>query len=125
MYTRKPKDITKFLLGGTDSSQTLHTWEYADKVRRGQMGSSAVLSASARKKRELNRKTVGEYRTSQVASVATTMRGEVAKFTQNERQKVKARFEPNPTINTPKAAPSVPLQERPMPDASLYRRPSV
>lgn len=125
MYTRKPKDMTKFLVNIT-SAQALHTWEYADKTRLGQMGSSALLSASARKKREANRKTIGEYRTSQIATQANKMRRDVAEFTQKERQKVVSRLEERRSLDTTAKTPSqTPLKERPMPDASLYRRPSV
>jgi hypothetical protein len=124
MYTRKPKDLTKFLVNIT-SAQALHTWEYADKTRLGQMGSSALLSASARKKREANRKTIGEYRTSQIATQANKMRRDVTEFTQNERQKVRSRLERNQPPNPAKTLPAARLNERPTPDASLYRRPSA
>ncbi len=127
MYSRKPKDITKFLLGGTNSAQTFHTWEYADKTRLGRIGSSAILSDAARKRRELNRKVVSGYRDSKVATVAATMRGEVAKFTQKERAKREERFNPDSQpgkqlkANPPARAPG----DRPAPNTSLYRRPSI
>lgn len=127
MYTRKPKNITKFLLGGTNSSQTLHTWEYADKTRLGRIGSSAILSATARKKRELNRKVISGYHDSKIASISTTMRGDVAKFTQNERAKREERFNPEakPSSSTRHNPPGNSPKDRPTPDASLYRRPTI
>lgn len=126
MYTRKPKDMTKFLVGIT-SAQALHTWQYADKKRLAQMGSSAPLPMSARKKRDANRKTIGQYRNSKIATVATSMRGEVAKFTQSEQTKRQARFNQAHGLDNkvPPGKPAGSLKERPLPDASLYRRPSV
>lgn len=124
MYTPKPKDMTKFLVGIT-SAQALHTWEYADKNRLNQIGSSAILSSAARKKREANRKTIGEYRSSALASMPTKMRRDVTEFSQNERQKIITRREQAGPAKAAKAESSVP-PERPLkPDASLYRRPLV
>jgi len=122
MYTRKPKDMTKFLVGIT-SAQALHTWQYADKTRLAQMGSSASLTVAQRKKRDANRKTVGEYRTSKVATVATTMRRDVAEFTKAERAKLNTRTERDNPASLPSASVQPSPKERPMPDASLYRRP--
>jgi hypothetical protein len=125
MYTRKPKNITKFFLGGTSSAQTLHTWEYADKSRQSRIGSSAILSDAARKRREANRKTIGEYRTSHTATVATKMRRDISEFTRAEHQKITKRLaktNPEPTAPLNPPAHSKP---RPTPDASLYRRPLI
>ncbi len=124
MYTRKPKNMTKFLVNIT-SAQALHTWEYADKTRLTQMGSSAILSMSERKKRDANRKVVGQYRTSKVATVATTMRRDVAEFTKNERTKLNARIErsnPHSQTSGPKLSPP---KGRPIPDPGVYRRPNL
>lgn len=121
MYTRKPKDMTKFLAGIT-SAQAFHTWEYEDKTRQGRIGSSALLSDAARKKRDTERSVVSAYHTSKIASVATHSRGEVARFTQTERQKLNARFDQTKPGNTPPTPPSP--KDRPVPDASLYRRPN-
>ncbi len=89
------------------------------------MGSSAILSSAARKKRDANRRTIGEYQSSKVATVATTMRRDVAEFTQKERKKVVERLDkttPHSKTATPSASHP---QPRPTPDASLYRRPSI
>lgn len=124
MYTRKPKDMTKFLVGIT-SAQAMHTWEYADKSRLSRMGSSAILSDVARKKKEANRKTIGEYRTSHIATVGTKMRRDVSEFTQKEHKKVADRLEKHKPHHSVKHVHKTPLHERPLPDASLYRRPLI
>ena len=122
MYTRKPKDMTKFLVG-INAAQALHTWQYADKTRLAQMGSSASLTIAQRKKRDANRKTVGEYRISKVATVANTMRRDVAEFTKGERAKLNTRVERNNSASKLPVPPAPPSKERPRSDASLYRRP--
>lgn len=126
MYTRKPKNITKYLVGIT-AAQAFHTWQYADDQRSKQMGSSAQpLSVQQRKRRELNRKTIRAYRDSKVASIATHAKGDVSKFTANERAKLTKRLEKKETLQSRESLqkPTPPtLKERPMPDASLYRRP--
>ncbi len=115
--------MTQFLVGIT-AAQALHTWQYADKTRLSQMGSTASLSLAQRKEREANRKTVGTYHTSKVATVATTMRGDVARFTKKERAKIDSRIDRMKSEHTPQL-PTPQARERPMPDAGVYRRPNL
>lgn len=127
MYTRKPKNITKFLVG-ISAAQALHTWQYADQGRLKQVGSTGPsLSVAARRQREASRRTIGAYRNSKVATVATSARGAVSQFTAKERAKLTARIERKQASegNGSATRPTPPkLQDRPMPDASLYRRPN-
>lgn len=124
MYTRKPKDMTKFLVG-INAAQALHTWQYADSIRLAQMGSTASLSMRARKKREANRKVIGQYRDSKIATIATTMRGDVHKFTQQEQVKREKRFDKAAHENKTAPRPLHQPKPRPASDASLYHRPLI
>lgn len=124
MYTRKPKNITKFLTD-IQVAHALHTWQYADDARLKQIGSTASpLSVEKRKQREKNRRVISAYRDSKIASVASRSRRDVKEFTLRERKKLQARIDKQHTgmkRETSKSeTPS--LQQRPLPDASLYRR---
>ncbi len=128
MYTRKPKDMTKFLVGIT-AAQALHTWQYADDGRLKQVGSTGPsLSVDARRQREVNRRTIGAYRNSKVATIATSARGDISRFTAKERAKITNRIKKKQASENKGtlARPELPKpQDRPMPDASLYRRPNL
>jgi len=126
MYTRKPKDMTKFLVGIT-AAQAFHTWQYTDEGRMKQVGSSAPsLSVDERRQREANRRLIGAYRDSQVAAVATHAKRDISRFTADERAKLNARIEKKQMKDGNMSQRPTPpkLQERPLPDASLYRRPN-
>lgn len=114
--------MTKFLVGIT-SAQALHTWQYADKTRLSRMGSSAILSEAARKKRHSERSTIGEYQTSKIAMIATHMRRDVAEFTLGERQKLTTRRDQAQLKNDSKNLPPPIVKKPEKPDAPLYHRP--
>lgn len=128
MYTRKPKDMTKFLVNLT-STDTFHTWQSDDPMRQSRIGvaSGQGLSLTTRKLKEARRQTVGAYNTSQLANSATASKRDIASFTKQQRQKLTSRLEKdNPSYHQSQQNKlSTSLQERPIPTPSLYRRPGI
>lgn len=128
MYTKKPKDMTKFLVNLT-SQDTFHTWQSDDTARQARVGAANAtgISIAERKLKEVRRGTVGSYQASHIANSAIQSKREITSFTRQEREKLNQRLEKNDTTQQSVGLThqTSPLHERPVPTASLYRRPGI
>lgn len=119
VYSRKPKNLAQFV-SKISLADAQHTWEYSDKKRLAQVGSSAPSSFEKRRRKELERDTVKTYNQSRLATTHVQMRGEVVKFRDKELAKQQVITEPDVAAKSPPK-----LSERPIPNPPLFRRPGL
>lgn len=127
-YTRKPKSLHPYLV--QMNSAQAHSWETTE----GSVGAVPTVESGGRdltKRRTIDaqREVIGRYGQSEIANAASTERGSVARFTKQRREALQTRLDaqnaqttqPGERYTMP-ATPATKLSERPVPDATLYRR---
>lgn len=126
-YTRKPKSLHPYLV--QMNSAQAHSWEAADSSN----GVSPTIASEGRNTErrhqvDARRKVIGRYGQSELANIASSQRGSVSRFTQQRKEALQLRLDAHNeqvaqvgarhTMSTTPAK----LSERPVPDATLYRR---
>lgn len=121
-YTRKPKSLHPYLV--QLSAGQAHTWQSTQNT--SSLSNAAVntegLSLSQRTSRDRSRKEVGRYLDSRIANSAIQHRRHIAHFTKQDRERIVERMDRAAGIDKTADQAKPTLTQRPIPDATLYRR---
>lgn len=91
MYTRPPKDLTKFVVD-MSSKAASHTWMAGDSSRQARFGSTSEQGFDARRQIDRQRSQVGAYANSEIVHQSTSMRGEIVNSTRKRLEAREKRF---------------------------------
>lgn len=94
MYTRPPKDLTKFVVD-MSSKDASHTWMSEDSSRQARFGSTSGQSFDSRRQIDRQRSQVGAYANSELFSQPLSMRGEIVNNTRKRLEDRERRFGQN------------------------------
>lgn len=91
MYTRPPKDLTKFVVD-MSSKDASHTWMSEDGSRQARFGSASTQGFDARRQIDQQRSQVGAYANSEIVHQSSSMRSEIVNNTRKRLEDRERRF---------------------------------